>query len=254
MIDTHTHLYLNEFEDGGEQAVRRALDSGINYLIFPNVDESTVGPMIALHDLFPDQTAMAMGLHPTEVDHDWSKIIESVENRIQNGGYVAVGEVGIDLYWEKDKGDLQKKALAMQIKIAENYSLPVIIHCREALDEIIEVLKSTKPDVPLIFHSFTGSPEDVKKIRGVCSPYFGINGVVTYKNAQSLREALHEIGTDKIVLETDSPYLSPVPLRGKRNESSNLKFIRDRIALETGHSPEAIEEITDTNARLIFGL
>ena len=254
MIDTHTHLYLTEFADGGVEAVRKALSSGVNHLVFPNVDETTIEAMTVLHNLFPHTTSMAMGLHPTEVGDDWEIITDRIEQRISGKNYVAVGEVGIDLYWDKSKAELQKKAFRRQIEIAQKYALPVIIHCREALPEVSDIIREKKPDIPLIFHSFTCSYEDVKALRAICNPYFGINGVVTYKNAQTLRNALHEIGIAHMILETDSPYLTPVPYRGKRNESSYLYLIRDKIAETIGIPPEEVEATTDMNARNIFGL
>lgn len=254
MIDTHTHLYLEEFPDGGEQAVKEALQVGVNHLILPNVDESTIESMLALHKKFPGSTSVAMGLHPTEVDDNWEEVLERMEGRISEGGFVAIGEVGIDLYWDKSKIELQLKAFQMQLELADKYKLPVIIHCREAFPETIEVISKVKPEIPFIFHSFTGNKSDLVLIRKACYPAFGINGVVTYKNAEPLRESLPLIGIENIVLETDSPYLSPVPKRGKTNSSAFLPYIRDKIAECLDLSPEETEKITDQNAKRIFGI
>lgn len=252
MTDTHTHLYLQEFENGGVDVLSRALDSGVSMMMLPNVDASTLEPMKSLHQKFPDSTWMAAGLHPTEVDYDWEKVVDIMEKEIKSGSYQAVGEIGIDLYWDKSKIDLQKEAFKRQIRLADKYRLPVIIHCREALEETLECIKDTSPKVPLIFHSFTGSEEDVKKIRNVADPYFGINGVVTYKNAQPLRDSLKEIGENRLLLETDSPYLTPVPHRGKRNESSYIHYICEKVAEVLEKDPKDLEHITDENAKALF--
>lgn len=254
MIDTHTHLYLPEFEDGGREAVTRALGAGVTHLVFPNVDSATIAPMMELHRSFPETTSVAMGLHPTEVGDDWQQILSEMESMITGGGFVAVGEVGMDLYWDKSRLSDQLAAFAAQLRIAGRYRLPVIIHCREALEETLSVIAEVNPTVPLIFHSFTGTVENVRRIREVCDPMFGINGVVTFKNARELREALPGIGLDHILLETDSPYLAPVPHRGKRNESSYLGNIRNQIASTLGVTPETVDCATEANTRKIFNL
>ena len=174
MIDTHTHPYLSQFEEGGADAVTRAIDNGVAHMVLPNVDASTIEPMMALHHRFPDHTSVAMGLHPTEVGDDWETVVDDMERLLDDGGFVAVGEVGIDLYWEKDRKVEQMQAFARQLRIASRLNLPVIIHCREALEETLQVISEVQPDVPLIFHSFTGSPDDVRRIREVCHPMFGI--------------------------------------------------------------------------------
>lgn len=254
MIDTHTHIYMDEFSDGGGDALRRALSVGVSHMVLPNVDASSIAPMKSLHERFPDNTSMAIGLHPTEIGDDWEKIADDMERELQTGEYVAVGEVGMDLYWDATFRNAQKSAFARQLRMAEKNGLPVIIHCREALDETLEVIADVNPGIPLVFHSFTGGVEDVRKIRNVCDPMFGINGVVTFKNAQSLRDALPEIGLERILLETDSPYLAPVPHRGKRNESSYLPAICAKIAETLGVRMEDVELQTNANARLIFKL
>ena len=254
MIDTHTHLYLPEFPDGGDEQVRNAIDAGVTHLVFPNVDHDTISPMLALHNRFPENTSVAMGLHPTEVKENWKVIVDDMHKLLVEGGFVAVGEVGMDLYWDKTYRAEQMLAFAEQLSIAESMSLPVIIHCREALDETLDVIKSVSPTVRLIFHSFTGTPDDVRKIRKLCDPMFGINGVVTFKNAVSIRESLPIIGIDRILLETDSPYLAPVPNRGKRNESSNIPYICAKVAEALGMTVEEIDSATSANARNTFCL
>lgn len=252
MIDTHTHPYLSQFEDGGAEAVQNAIDNGVTHMVLPNVDASTVEPMMALHHRFPTATSVAMGLHPTEVGPDWERVVDEMELLLDKGGFVAVGEIGIDLYWEKEHRIEQIQAFARQLRIASRLGLPVIIHCREALDETLQVISEVRPDVPLIFHSFTGSPDDVRRIREVCDPFFGINGVVTFKNAKEIREALPLIGLDRIVVETDAPYLAPVPFRGRRNEPAYVVHTCAKIAEVLGLTPQQVEASTDINAKRIF--
>lgn len=252
MIDTHTHLYLRAFPDGGVSAVEKALEEGVSYLIFPNVDATTIEPMMKLHSKFPENTSVALALHPTELGDDWETVIDDMEKELEKGGYVAIGETGIDLYWDKENLENQQKAFERHLLIAQRLGLPVIIHSRDALDETLEVIKKVNPTVPLLFHSFTAGPEAVRKIREVCDAWFGINGVVTFKNAQELRDALPEIGIERIVLETDSPYLAPVPYRGKRNESAYLKHILKAVSDTLKLSERETEKITDSNAKKIF--
>lgn len=254
MIDTHTHPYLQEFEEGGAEAVKHAIDAGVTHMVLPNVDTSTIGPMMNLHRLFPEKTSVAMGLHPTEVGEDWEETVVMMENLLENGDFCAVGEVGLDLYWDATGEQRQREAFRRQLQIAERLRLPVIIHCREALEQVLEEISEVKPTVPLLFHSFTGGPEEVRKIREVADPMFGINGVVTFKNAASLREALPQIGIDRIVLETDAPYLAPVPHRGKRNEPAYITSTCRCVAATLGMTYEEVERITDSNAREFFHL
>lgn len=254
MTDTHTHLYLAEFPEGGDCQVRNALSAGVGHMIFPNVDSDTVSPMLALHERFPEVTSVAMGLHPTSVGENWKEILDDMWKMLESGQFVAVGEVGMDLYWDKTFRKEQAEVFAEQLRMADSLGLPVIIHCREALDDTLAVIRRQSPNVSLVFHSFTGSPEDVRKIRECCDPMFGINGVVTFKNAQPLRDSLPEIGIGRILLETDSPYLAPVPMRGKRNESSYLPYICGKIADIFEMTPDEVSDATDRNAGNIFGI
>lgn len=254
MTDTHTHIYFPEFEENIEDIMQKCREAGISKFILPNVDEESLPWLKKFHSRFPDTTFMAIGLHPTEVKENWEEVIDLVEKELETGEYVAVGEAGIDLYWDQSMIEAQKEAFEKQIQLAEKFKLPVIIHSRNAFEETMEVIEKTNPSVPLIFHSFTGNKNDVERIRKGCNPYFGINGVVTYKNAPDLREALSAIGIDRILLETDSPYLTPVPHRGKRNDSSYLVHIRDKIAESLSLPTEEVERITDKNASAVFGI
>lgn len=250
MTDTHTHLYLPEFADDADDTVRRAIDVGVGRMVFPNVDLSTVRPMVELADRFPDNIRCAIGLHPTEVGPEWRDTLEAVLTAVEPYDWAAIGEVGIDLYWDKTWRDEQMQAFDRQLAIAAERRLPVIIHCREGLDETLEVLEGHR-DVTAIFHSFGGSADDVGRIRRLSDWYFGINGIVTFKNS-TLRETLPAIGLDRILLETDSPYLSPAPLRGKRNESSRIPLIASAVAGALGVGADEVERVTDASAASIF--
>lgn len=254
MIDTHTHLYFPEYNDEIEDVIKKSIDTGVRHFVLPNVDIDSIEPIKNLHVRFPEVTTMAMGLHPTEVKENWEEVLDIIEKELSKGDYKAIGEIGMDLYWDKTFIPQQKEAFERQLKWAENNSLPVIIHSREALVETLEVIEKVKPTVTLIFHSFTGTTEDVERIRQVCDPYFGINGVVTYKNAPYLREALSNIGLERMLLETDAPFLTPVPHRGKRNDSSYLLYIQSVISETLGVDPKVVEMTTDKNAIAIFGI
>jgi len=253
MIDTHTHLYLSEFEgdDNGASAVGRAIGLGVERFIFPNVDLTTVEPMHRLAERFPYNISSAMGLHPTEIRENWEEMLHTIFDYLGDGrNYVAIGEVGIDLYWDKTYRDEQMQCFGIQVAKACELSLPVIIHCREGLDETLEVLQDY-PEAKAVFHSFGGTTDDVERIRKQGDFYFGINGIVTFKNSK-LREVLPSIGIDRILLETDSPYLAPVPHRGKRNESSFLPHIAAHIAQTLDMNLPEVDKITTENAKTLF--
>lgn len=255
MTDTHTHLYMDAYAGEKEDVVRRAIEAGVTQMIFPGVSPESHNDMMELHRLFPQHTRVALGLHPTELGDDWCRKLDDMEQLLDGDTFCAIGEIGIDLHWNADNVEDQKEAFARQIEWAQRYSLPVIIHCRDGVKETLEVLKKVKGPLPhLIFHSFTSGPDDVKLIREVCDPWFGINGVVTFKNAKPLREALPLIRIDRIVLETDAPYLAPAPYRGQRNESSYIPLILNQVAETLGLSIDEVERITDLNAKKVFGL
>lgn len=256
MIDTHTHLYLPEFDEdgGGVSAVQRALANGVHHLIFPNVDHTTVEPMEALAAQFPGQISVAMGFHPTEVNDHSNAALESVLERFNrpDHGYVAVGEIGIDLYWDATFRNKQMQVFDRQVAFAQQLNLPIIIHCREGLAETLEVLSGHR-GVPAVFHSFGGTIADVETIRRLGDYYFGINGIVTFKNSK-LRDVLPAIGLDRILLETDSPYLAPVPKRGRRNESAYLPYTCAHIAQGLGRTATEVADATTANAATLFRL
>lgn len=253
MTDTHTHLYMDNYVGEEVAAVRRAMEAGVNRMVFPGVSPETYDAMMSLHTQFPENTRVALGLHPTELGEDYMQVLDDMEKKLATGGFAAIGEVGIDLHWDTSTAKAQKKAFARQLEWAKRYGLPVILHCRDGVDETLEVISEAGENLPpLIFHSFTSGVEDVRKIRKVCDPYFGINGVVTFKNAKDLRAALPEIGIEKMVLETDAPYLAPTPHRGERNESAYIPLIRNQVAQTLDISPDEVEKITDNNAEKLF--
>lgn len=253
MTDTHTHIYMSEFERGGIDAVERAIKAGVGRFVFPGVDMASLAEVKRLHELYPEISIAGIGLHPTELGEDFRCTLSVMENMLAQGGYGAIGETGIDLYHDDSRRDDQMESFAIQVRWAEKTNLPLIIHCRNGLDETLSVLEAHKGNLPkMVFHSFTGNVEDVRRIRSVCDPCFGINGVVTFKNAPLLREALPEIGIEKIVLETDAPWLAPVPFRGQRNESAMIPMIRDKVAETLGISPQEAEHVTDLNAAHLF--
>ena len=233
MIDTHTHIYLEEFDEDRIEVVRRAREAGVERVILPNVDFDTVQAMHATNDLFPGYCRMAMGLHPTSVEADYRERLEQVRELLFSGE--------------------QKEAFVVQTGWAAESGLPVIIHCREAFDEISALLQSGRvPAFRGVFHSFTGSAEQVRLLRGTGDYYFGINGIVTFKNAH-LEDMVREVGIGRILLETDAPYLAPVPYRGKRNEPSYLPYMAKRIAEILDITTAEVEEATSANAVRLFG-
>lgn len=257
LVDTHTHLYLPEFENNGIDAVKRGLAENVGIMIFPNVDLTTVTPMKELHSIFPENTYMAMGLHPTEVNGGYAEAIEQIRDELHSAveSYKAVGEIGMDLYWDKSFEQQQMEVLECQMQWARSLSLPAIIHCREALPQTVEILEGYR-DVPVVFHSFGGTPADVDFIRRRLNPetvMFGINGIVTFKNS-GVASTLPHIGTAHLMLETDSPYLAPVPHRGKRNESAYLPLVASLCAEALQTTPEEIENSTTANAHRFFKL
>ena len=253
MTDTHTHIYFPEFEDK-DALMARAREAGVNHFVLPNVDEDSIPFMNEFHERYPEVTTMAIGLHPTEVKEDWQRAFKTMERELATGKYKGIGEVGMDLYWDKTFQREQEEAFDWQLRLAEEAGLPVIIHSRDAFWETVKAIEKVNPGVNLIFHSFTGGPEDVEMIKKVCDPYFGINGVVTYKNAPTLREAISAIGIEKILLETDSPYLTPVPHRGKRNESAYVVHVMEKVAETLEMMPADVERVTDESAQRVFNL
>ena len=255
LIDSHSHLFLEEFAEDLPQVMARAREAGVTHIFMPNIDSTTIGPMLRVCREYKGYCYPMIGLHPTSVDADYEKELEIVARELASPNeFVAVGEIGMDLYWDKTFLREQQRVLDKQIEWALEYGLPVVLHCREAFDHIYNVLKPYQ-QTPLkgIFHSFTGTSEEACRIMEFADFMIGINGVVTFKKS-TLPEVLKNIPLERIVLETDSPYLTPVPFRGKRNESSYIPLIAQKIAELTGLETKKIEEITTQNALNLFNL
>lgn len=251
--DTHTHLYLKEFDEDRDEVMRRAKDAGIEYFFLPNIDSGSIDAMKSLSSAYPANCFPMMGLHPTSVKENYRQELKLVEQHLNEGAYYAIGEVGIDLYWDDSFREQQFEAFRHQIMLSLRHRLPLVIHSRDSFDEIMNVLDEFKGE-PLrgIFHCFTGSEDQALKIieKGFL---LGIGGVLTFKNSK-LRDNLKKVPIEKTVLETDAPFLTPMPYRGKRNESSYIRIIAEQLADTKNISLEKLSEITSNNALTLFGL
>lgn len=252
MIDTHTHLYAEEFDEDRKEAIQRALDKGITGFYLPAIDSESHAKMLQLEAEYPGKVFSMMGLHPCYVKPEtWEKELEIVKNYLDERAFPAIGEIGIDLYWDQSTLDIQVKAFEQQIDWAIEKDLPIVIHTRESFDETFEVLEKKKhPKLRGIFHCFSGNLEQAKHANDL-NFILGIGGVVTFKNGK-IDQFLQEIPLDKIVLETDSPYLAPVPYRGKRNESSYLDLVAGKLVDIYGVDFSEIDRITTENAKKLF--
>jgi TatD DNase family protein len=255
LIDTHAHLYAEEYEEDRVDMLQRAKDAGIEAILLPNIDSSSIAPMEKLASQHPSCIQM-MGLHPTYVKENWEEELEIIQNKLYSNPkqYCAVGEIGMDLYWDKTFVEEQKEVFRRQVKWAKELNLPIAIHVRKAFDELFEILdQEWTPALRGVFHCYTGSKEQVKKILSYEQFYFGIGGVLTYKNA-GLQEVIPHIPLNRLVLETDAPYLSPVPYRGKRNESAYVAEVAGKIVDVLGISMDEVKEMTSRNAIELFQL
>ena len=251
LIDTHTHLYLEDFKDDIDQVMKRALGVGVEKFYIPSINSGHIKNMFDLEKKYPEQIRLMMGLHPNYVKENYMDELEIVKKHLNNRRFYAVGEIGIDLYWEKKYLKQQQEAFNYQILLAKEKDLPIVIHCRDAFDEIFEVLESHRDDKLYgIFHCFTGTEDQALRALDL-NFKLGIGGVVTFKNGK-IDKFLKQIPIEQIVLETDSPYLSPTPYRGKRNESSYLEIILSKVA-ECYELPiEEVSEIIYDNSKAIF--
>lgn len=253
ITDTHTHLYAEQFDEDRNEIIQKALDLGIKRFFIPAIDSSYYDRMFSLEKEFPDHIFLMAGLHPTHVKADFLKELEIVQEQLNNHQFYAVGEIGMDLYWDKSFIEEQKEAFLIQISWAKKRGLPIVIHCRDAFDEIFEVLDAANDkDLFGIFHCFTGDEQQANRVIDYGFK-LGIGGVVTFKNG-GLDKFLASIPLEHIVLETDAPYLAPTPFRGKRNESSYLINVLDKLVDIYKLSPEEIANITTKNSKDIFGI
>ncbi|MAW67629.1 MAG: hydrolase TatD [Flavobacteriales bacterium] len=248
--DTHTHLYLDEFSNDIDIVIENAFSNNVKRLFFPAINSKYSSSMFNLQKKYPENIFLMSGLHPCYVGKDFSDEISLVQNILKNNHIVAIGEIGIDLYWDKSNLSMQTKAFEMQIEIANNNQLPIVIHCRESFDEIYNVLINNKPLNGGVFHCFSGDLEQANKIIEL-DMKLGIGGVVTFKNGK-IDKFLNQIDIKNIVLETDSPYLSPAPFRGKRNQSANIKIIAEKLCDIYNLSLNEIAKITTHNSKEVF--
>lgn len=255
MIDTHSHLFDVQFDIDRDQVMSRAKAVGIEKIILPAIDSHHHDALLKALDMYPEYCYGAMGVHPTSVnDNDnWERELEVAETLLlkHRQRFVAVGETGLDLYWSKDFLDRQIIALERQIELAVRHDLPIILHVRDAWDEILPIIKAHKGRLRGVFHSFSGTVDHFRQIDAIGDFAVGISGPVTYKKSD-LREVLKHIPLSKIVLETDSPYLPPVPHRGQRNESSYLTLVAGAVALAKECDEQTVQKITSDNANSIF--
>lgn len=251
-IDTHAHLYAKAFEEDREEMIQRALDEGVTKLFLPNIDEESVAGMEQLVKDYPGVCYAMMGIHPCDVQKDWQTQLKTIKKHYKKGHHIAIGEIGIDLYWDKTLQQEQTDAFRAQINWAKSEKLPIVIHCRDAFDEIFEVLDDENDaDLFGIFHCFTGTEEQAHKIIKYGGFKLGIGGVVTFKNS-GLDQHIKNIDLEHLVLETDAPYLAPSPYRGKRNESSYIPKIAEKLSNIYGVSEVEVGRITSANALQIF--
>jgi TatD DNase family protein len=251
--DTHTHLYSEEFNEDRDAMIQRALNAGVKRLFVPSIDSGYTEQMYELETRYPDNVYLMMGLHPTYVKENYLDELAHVEAELAKRKFAAVGEIGIDLFWDKTRLREQQHAFRHQIQLAKKYRLPINIHCRDAFDEVFEVLESEKGDnLYGIFHCFTGDFDQAQKAISY-NMKLGIGGVATFKNGK-IDQFLHEIDLKHIVLETDSPYLAPVPHRGRRNESSYTILVAEKLALIYNIPIENIAAATTQNSRDVYGI
>jgi TatD DNase family protein len=253
ITDTHTHLYSEQFDEDRNEMIQRAIDLGVSRFFIPAIDSNYLDAMLDLEKAFPENIFLMMGLHPTHVKENVEEELAFVKKWLDTRNFYAVGEIGIDLYWDKTFLKQQQHAFKTQIQWAKEKNLPIVIHCRDAFDEIFEILEDEK-DAKLfgIFHCFSGNLEQAKKAISY-NMKLGIGGVVTFKNGK-IDQFLNEIPIENIVLETDSPYLAPTPFRGKRNESGYITKVLNKLVDIYKLSPQEVAAITTQNSKDVFGI
>lgn len=252
-IDTHTHLFASEFKDDIDIVVKNAINSGVSKMLLPNIDSSTTNNMLQLCNKYPQHCFPMIGLHPCSVKKDnIDKEILHVEEMLNKNKFIAIGEIGLDLYWDKSTLSYQKVAFESQIKLAKKYQLPIVIHVRDSFSEAIEIVeKLNNENLSGVFHCFTGNIQEAERIINLQNFYLGIGGVVTFKNG-GINKIINQISLDNIILETDSPYLTPTPFRGKRNESKYLVNIAQKMSEIYEIDINEIANKTSSNAINLF--
>ncbi|HCM76878.1 MAG TPA: hydrolase TatD [Cytophagales bacterium] len=249
--DSHAHIYLKEFDADGREVMLRCEEAGVQKIYMPNIDHTSIDNMLEWEAKYPNQCLAMMGLHPCSVKNDFEKELYLVENWLSKRKFAAIGEMGTDLYWDKTFWEQQQEAFAVQVSWAKRYELPIVIHCRESIDETIAMVEQYHDEkLKGVFHCFTGTIEQAKRIVKL-GFYLGLGGVSTFKNG-GLDKIIPELDVNTLLLETDSPYLSPVPHRGKRNEPSYIPIIATRVAELLGISLEDLQTATSVNAQNLF--
>jgi len=251
LIDTHTHLYLPEFNADRGALMDKALANDVRHFYLPNIDSASIPSMLEMESKYPESCFAMMGLHPCHVNASYEQELEIVRSWLEKRRFIAVGEIGLDLYWDKTFIGQQKTALRTQLEWALQYNYPVSIHCREAFDELYEVLRSMPALPKAVFHCFSGTLEQAKKILGLGNFKLGIGGVVTFKNA-GLDKVVEQLELEHLVLETDAPYLAPVPFRGKRNEPVYLLEVAKKVAMLKNTTIDEVKRVTSASAAYIF--
>lgn len=253
LIDTHTHLYVDAFDEDRDAVIRQAFDAGVDHFILPSIDSAYTDHMFALKELYPKNIHLMMGLHPTHVQENYRDELAHVQKMLGEHSFCAVGEIGIDLYWDQSKLREQQEAFDQQVKWAKAMNLPIVIHCRDAFDEVFDVLEANKGgNLRGIFHCFTGTYDDAQRAISY-DLKLGIGGVVTFKNGK-IDRFLNQLPLESIVLETDAPYLAPVPHRGKRNESGYLPLIAQKVSEVYQVPYDLVMKQTTNNALAVFNL
>lgn len=254
LFDTHTHFYLPEFAPDLAAGFERAAAAGVAYMALPNIDSETIEAVNKMRDSYPGKCFAMMGLHPGSVKQNFAAELERIKAELERGGYVAIGEIGMDLYWSREFIEEQKEVFKIQLQWAREKQLPIVIHARDSFEELFEILdRENDPSLSGVFHCFTGNARQTEKILDYGNFYLGIGGVVTFKNA-GLDKILPEIGLQHLVLETDAPYLAPHPFRGKRNEPAYISYVCDKVATVFNTSPEEVASVTTANAKKLFQL
>jgi len=252
LIDTHAHLYAEQFDQDREEMLQRAHENGVRKILLPNIDASSVDGMLELCALHPNICFPMMGLHPCSVQENYEDELEKIYTALYQKNIIAIGEIGIDLYWDKSTLPLQRLAFRKQVEWAKDLHLPIVIHGRDSYNELFEELNVLNDqNLSGVFHCFNGSIQQAEKILSYGNFYLGIGGVLTFKNTK-LGDVLKELPLDKIILETDAPYLSPMPYRGQRNESAYVRYVAEKLAEITRKTITEIEEITTANAHKLF--
>ncbi len=253
LIDTHSHIYSEDFNHDIDDVMQRAYDNDVKKIILPNIDSGSIKRLLDLSNAYPHLCFPLMGLHPTSVSADYEEELQAVEYWLDKRNFYGIGEIGIDLYWEQKYVEEQKIAFRHQVKLAKSRDLPIVIHLRNSFEEVYTIVKEEQDgNLKGIFHCFTGSVDEAHKVVEI-GFLLGIGGVVTFKNS-NLDEVLKDVDIKNIVLETDAPYLAPVPKRGRRNESAYLAFVAKKVAEVYGISVEQVAEMTSSNARQLFGI